>query len=343
MNSYMRRLARSSMLLVAAALTLTVLWSCQKEAPKEEQQEKKTWKLSLIKYDELRQTEDAQKGFMQGLKAAGLREGVDYTVGIRSAQGDTDALLALIDATTVDGTDMIVSLQTPTLETAVKRGEGAPIVFMVVANPFVISSVGRSDEDHLPYLTGVYTNTAFQTMLSYVNRVMPDAKTIGSLYTPEELNAIYYKDQLRMDGAKAGFKVELEGVNYKSSVPLAAQSLIDKGIDAIVQIEDNMTSSVFSSITEVARENDIPVFSFVNDQAAQGSVIVYAPDYVQGAQHAGDFAARIMRGEDPVEIPLEQIERFSTIVNLKAAREAGLTIPQDIIDAADIVLDDEVE
>jgi putative ABC transport system substrate-binding protein len=132
-------------------------------------------------------------------------------------------------------------------------------------------------------------------------------------------------------------------VNYKSSVPLATQSLIDKGIDAIVQIEDNMTSAVFSSITEVARENGIPVFSFVNEQAKHGSVIVYAPDYVEGARRAGSFAARIMRGEEPVTIPLEQIERFSTIVNMRAAREAGLTIPQDIIDAADVVLDDQVE
>jgi len=341
MNSYMRRLARSSMLLVAAALTLTVLWSCQKEAPKEEQQEKKTWKLSIIKYEELRQTEDAMKGFRQGLDAAGLREGVDYTMNTRSAQGTNEALLSMIDATSVDGTDMIVSLQTPTLHAAVKRGEGIPLVFMVVANPYVISTVGRNDNDHLPYLTGVYTNTTFETMLGYIKRVMPDAQTIGTLHASSELNATYYIQELSMAGARAGFKVVKEGVNYKSSVPLATQSLIDREIDAIVQIEDNMTSAVFSSIIQVARENDIPVFSFVNEQAELGSIIVYAPDYVQGAQKAADFAARIMRGENPEEIPLAQIQKFDHIVNLRAAREAGLTIPQDIIDAADIVLDDE--
>lgn len=359
MITEMSRFVRSTMLLAAAALTLTVLSSCQKEAPKEDEQEEKTWKLSMIKYEELRQTEDAMKGFKEGLDAAGLRgfehefrkgldsaglqDGVDYIMVTRSAQGSNDALLAMIDATSVDGTDMIISLQTPTLHAAVKRGEGIPLVFMVVANPYVISTVGRSDNDHLPYLTGVYTNTTYETMLGNIKRVMPNAKTIGSLYTPAEMNAIYYIEELSMAAAKAGFKLIKEGVNYKSSVPLATQSLIDKDIDAIVQIEDNMTSAVFSSIIQVARENEIPVFSFVNEQAELGSVIVYAPDYVQGARTAADFAARIMRGENPQEIPLAQIEKFDHIVNLKAAREAGLTIPQDIIDAADVVLDDEVQ
>ena len=343
MYSYVRHFARGTMLFTTVALALMALWSCQKEAPKEEQQEKKAWKLSIIKYEELRQTEDAMKGFRQGLDAAGLREGVDYTMNTRSAQGTNEALLSIIDATSVDGTDMIVSLQTPTLHAAVKRGEGIPLVFMVVANPYVISTVGRNDDDHLPYLTGVYTNTTFDTMLGYIKRIMPNAKTIGTLHASSELNAIYYIEELSMAGARTGFKVLKEGVNYKSSVPMATQSLIDRDIDAIVQIEDNMTSAVFSSIIQVARENDIPVFSFVNKQAELGSILVYAPDYVQGAREAGGFAARIMRGENPEEIPLAQIEKFDHIVNLRAARQAGLTIPQDIIDAADIVLDDKVE
>lgn len=270
MTTHMNRFVRSTMLLAFAALTLTVLGSCRKDPPKEEKQEKKTWKLSIIKYDELRQTKDAMKGFRQGLDAAGLREGVDYTMVTRSAQGNIDALLAMIDATSGDGTDMIVSLQTPTLHAAVKRGEGVPLVFMVVANPRVISTVGRSDNDHLPYLTGVYTNTTFETMMDYIKRVMPNAKTIGSLYTPAELNAVFYIEGLSVAAAEAGFKLIKEGVNYKSSVPLATQSLIDKDIDAIVQIEDNMTSAVFSSIIQVARENDIPVFSFVNEQGPFG-------------------------------------------------------------------------
>jgi putative ABC transport system substrate-binding protein len=320
-------------------IATSVLWSCQKEEASEKV-EKKTWKLSMIKYDELRQTRDAEAGFRSGLDAAGLKEGTDYTITTRNAQGESSAVLSMIDASAADGSDMIISLQTPTLHAAVKRGEGLPVVFMVVANPFVISTVGQSDKDHLPFLTGVYTNTTFDAMMQYIKACLPNAKTIGTLFAPPELNATFYKGQLLTAAANAGFKLETYGVSYKSSVPLATQSLIDRGIDAICQIEDNMTSATFASIIRVAQENNKPVFSFVNEQAEQGSVIVVAPDYVQGARTAANLVARIMRGEKPGEIPFARIEKFNHIVNLKAAREAGITIPQDILERADEVIED---
>ncbi|MCB2205303.1 ABC transporter substrate-binding protein [bacterium] len=337
----MRRLApvaRRLGIVAVAALAMTMLWSCQKN--EEGDTSKKVWKLSMIKYDELRQTRDAEAGFRSGLELAGLKEGEDYTIVMRNAQGDADAVLSLIDATAADGTDMIVSLQTPTLHTAVQRGEGLPLVFMVVANPFVISTVGRNDNDHLPYLTGVYTNTTFTAMMNYIKQVKPEINRIGTLFTQSELNATFYKSNLITAASDAGLQLETYGVSYKSSVPQATQSLIDLGVDAICQIEDNMTSATFPSIVRVAKENNIPVFSFVNEQAEQGSVIVVAPDYIQGARKAAEFAARIMRGEDPADIPFERIQKFDHIVNLKAAREFGVTVPQSIIDRADKVLDD---
>ncbi len=321
-----------------AVLAVTVFWSCQRQ--ENESAEKKVWKLSMIKYDELRQTRDAEAGFQSGLAAAGLKEGVDYTIVTRNAQGDADAVLSLIDATAADGTDMIISLQTPTLHTAVQRGEGLPLVYMVVANPFVISTVGRNDKEHLPYLTGVYTNTTFTSMLDYIKQVMPNVRRIGTLFAQSELNATFYKSQLIEAASAAGLQLETYGVSYKSSVPQATQSLIDLGIDAICQIEDNMTSATFPSIIKVANENKIPVFSFVDEQAHQGSVIVVAPDYIQGAMTAAGLAARIMRGESPADIPFAKIQKFNHIVNLRAAHEAGLNIPQSILDRADNVLND---
>ncbi|MDT8322639.1 MAG: ABC transporter substrate-binding protein [Bacteroidota bacterium] len=325
--------------LLAAVLSVTVLWSCQKQ--ENQGTEKKNWKLSMIKYDELRQTRDAEAGFRSGLDLAGLKEGEDYTIVTRNAQGNADAVLSLIDATAADGTDMIISLQTPTLHTAVQRGEGLPLVFMVVANPFVISDVGRNDKDHLPFLTGVYTNTTFTAMMDYIKQAMPNVRRIGTLFSQSELNATFYKGELIDAASQAGLQLETYGVSYKSSVPQATQSLIDLGIDAICQIEDNLTSATFPSIIKVARENNIPVFSFVDEQAHQGSVIVVAPDYIQGAMTAAELTVRIMRGESPGDIPFARIQKFNHIVNLKAARDAGLDIPQSVIDRADNVLNED--
>jgi len=109
-------------------------------------------------------------------------------------------------------------------------------------------------------------------------------------------------------------------------------------VDAIVQIEDNLTSSTFATIVKVARDNKVPVFSFVNEQARQGAVMVLAPDYLRGARNAAAMAARIMKGDRPIDIPFGRIDKFDLIINLDAAKNAGITVPQHIVARAAAVL-----
>ncbi|MBE0643897.1 MAG: ABC transporter substrate-binding protein [Bacteroidetes bacterium] len=328
---------RQLAVLFASVLMAGVFWACQKSGDGEETQHKR-WKLTMIKYEEMRQTEDAEKGFRSGLADAGLREGIDFEIVSRNAQGDIPTVLTMLDAVSVDGTDMLVSLQTPTLHAAVKRGAGIPLVFMVVANPFVISSVGSGDSTHLPYLTGVYTYTTFDRMLRYIKACIPNVHRIGTLHATAELNSTFYKNELLTAGQRAGLEVELVGVQSKASIKQATQELCDMGVDAIVQIEDNLTSATFPTIMKVANENKVPVFSFVNEQAKQGAVMVVAPDYIRGARTAASYAARIIKGQRPLDIPFGRIDKFDLIINMDAANKAGVPIPADIIDQADEVL-----
>lgn len=333
-----RTLARN--LLLAGLLTSTALfaWSCQ--GKKEDGGDaEKVWKITMIKYEDLQQTEEAERGFREGLSDAGLKDGYDYTIESRSAQGDIPTVIAMLDAAAADGTDMLVSLQTPTLHSAVQRGVGIPLVFMVVANPFVITNVGSNDTLHLPYLTGVYTNTTFKTMLQYIKSCIPNAQKVGTLYSSSELNAVFYRSQLQNAAAAEGLKVESVGVVSKESVGAMTELLCSSGIDAICQIEDNLTSAAFPSLVKAAAAAKIPIFSFVNKQAEQGAVMVLAPDYTIGAKQAARQAAQIIKGKSPENIPFQRIAKFDLIVNKRAAQTAGINIPESISARADRVLD----
>ena len=337
MNSFRGKTFRLLFIALPVLAATVLLWSCKQEE-EASQSEDKVWKLNMIKYEELRQTKDAEEGFREGLKESGLIEGEDYVLVSRNGEGDNKTVLSHIDISKTDGTDILISLQTSTLHSVVKRGEGIPVVFMVVANPFVISSVGNDDESHLPYITGVYTNTTFDDMMEYIKACLPNASSIGTLYSFSELDGRYYRGQLKDAAARVNLELKELGVTYKSSVPGSTQDLIDMGVDAICQIEDNLTTSAFPSLMKVARDNKIPVFSFVNEQAEIGSVIVYAPDYRLSAKKAARMTARIIRGDIPGDIPFDRVEKFDRIVNLKAAADLGITIPQYIIDQADIVI-----
>ncbi len=298
----------------------------------------KVWKLSLIKYEDLRQTEDAEKGLLAGLRDLGLVEGKDFTVSIRSAQGDIPTVNSLIDAVNTDGTDLLVSLQTATLHTAIKRTKRLPIVFMVVAYPFVISDVGVNDSIHHSFVTGVYSQTTFDSMIGHIKTAMPKVKRLGTLFSTSELNSVYYKSQLHAACNKAGIELETFGVNARADVSQAMQALCTKNIDAICQIEDNLTSATFQTITQTATRHKLPVFSFENSQIRKGSSIVYAPDYFESAKSAASMIARIMKGEKPEQIPFERITRFHLRINESSARQVGLTIPDALRAAADEVI-----
>jgi putative ABC transport system substrate-binding protein len=175
-------------------------------------------------------------------------------------------------------------------------------------------------------------------MLRYIKEMIPGMQRVGTLYATSELNATFYFGQLLTAGAKAGLEVKTVGLISKTSVPQATQELCDMDVDAIVQLEDNLTSATFPTIIKVANENKIPVFSFVNEQARQGSVMVLSPDYLRGARSAAAVAARIMKGEKPINIPFGRISKFDLIINRDAARAAGITIPEYLFARADEVL-----
>jgi len=325
---------------IALLLALVICFSScgKKSEDSQDDPESKKWKFSIVKYEELQQTEDAEKGLRAGLRDAGLVEGVNYDIYSRSAQGDITTLLNLVDAVNTDGTDLLISMQTTTLHTAVTRARNMPIVFDVVANPFVIANIGKSDKNHKPNVTGVYTMTTFEKMVEYIKLCVPNAKAIGTLFSTEEMNATYYKAQLQAAANAAGLELKTFGVGSPTDIPQATQALCSWDLDAICQIEDNLTSSRFAAIVSEARRYKLPVFSFVNSQINTGSSIVFAPDYLESSKSVGTMISSIMEGTSPGDIPFERITRFHLLVNLDNAREAGITIPDDIIKVADKVI-----
>ena len=120
---------------------------------------------------------------MDGLREAGLIEGRDYVIKSRSAQGDIATLNGIMDAVTSEGADMVIPLSTPTLQTALKKIRKTPIVFALVGNAF-IAGAGRTNEDHLPNVTGATIASPFEEMLALLREVMPSVRRCGTIFTP---------------------------------------------------------------------------------------------------------------------------------------------------------------
>jgi ABC-type uncharacterized transport system substrate-binding protein len=295
------------------------------------------WRLDLVQFNNVLDVTEAEEGVLAGLREAGLVEGRDYVTTIRNAQGDMATVSSLIDAALVERTDLLITFSTPTLQAALARARAVPIVFNYLASP-IAAGAGTSDTDHLPNVTGVYMAAAFKEMLELIRATLPAARTLGTLYVPAEVNTVFYKDRLQEATAKAGFELITVAANTSSDVSDAALALVSRRPDAICQVPGNLTASSFPSIAQAAARARLPVFAFQSSQVRTGASLVVGRDYQDSGRQAAALAARIMRGERPGAIPFQPVTRTRVIVNLDAARHAGLVIPRSIVEhAAEVI------
>ena len=300
---------------------------------KQTQKLEKKWNIHLIEYSNMLDVEESEQGILDGLREAGLRENQDFTLNIKNAQGDMSTLTSMVDTAVTQGADLLMTMSTPTLQAALQRGRNRPIVFTLVASA-VAAGAGKTNEDHLPNVTGVVTTSAYEELILILKQCMPSAKRVGTLFVPSETNSVYNFEKTAEAAKKAGLELIPVPVNGSSEVSDAALSLVSRKLDAICQIAGNLTASSFPSIAEVARRSKIPVFAFQTNQAEQGAVIVVARDYYDGGRESALLAARVMRGENPAAIPFQPLKTTRLLINIKAARACGLKIPSDLLSRA---------
>jgi len=297
----------------------------------------KVWRLRLASYINSADAEDAEQGVRAGLSAAGMVEGRDYEWKSLNAQGEMATLNGLIDAAVADHADLILTVSTQALQAAVQRARDTPIVFTMVANPF-LAGVATTDRDHLPRVTGAYGAADAAAMMPVIRQVLPQVQKLGTLYSPTEVNSVYNHDVLAQAVKRAGGQLVSVGINTPSEAPDATQSLCTQGVDAICLTNSNLAGSCFPSIVQAARRSRTPVFTFLGSTAKQGAVVALTRDYFDMGRDSGLIAARVMRGEDPSQIPLHASTKNRLIVNLDAARENGIRLPESLVTSADETL-----
>jgi ABC-type uncharacterized transport system substrate-binding protein len=333
----LRRIALGIAVVAAASMVLLLSDLQHRErAARKALATKRVWKIFFIQYNDVIDVKDAESGVLEGLRESGLENGRDYEVKILNAQGD----MATVSAVT-DGADLLITFSTPTLQAALRRAQNVPVVFNYVASGLK-AGAGKSNTDHAPNVTGVSLLPANEETLALVKTHFPSIRKLGSLYCPAETNMVQYKIGLDAAAKRAGFEVVYVPAETATDVPDAAAALMSRDIDAVLQIPGNLTASAFGSISEAARRSHIPVFAFQKSQAIGGAMVVVARDYKDSGRHAAHLAARVMRGENPKNIPLEDFGKTSLIVNLDAARALGITLPPPLVRSAKSVIGETV-
>lgn len=288
------------------------------------------WKLRMVLYSETKFAEDCRDGLMDGIKKAGLVQGKDYELKVFNAQGDMSTLSSIMTGIRADRPDLLMVISTPTLQAALRQaGNETRIVFTGVGDA-VQAGAGKSETEHLPNVTGITTSSPFEAMAQLISETLPGVKTVGTLFTPAEINSEIYKNLFEKALEKKGIGLEAVPVASSSDVAQAAEELCRKDIQAVAQIADNLTRPGFGLISGKAAAKNMPVYVFDSGQMKEGGTVCLARDYYDAGIEAAQKALRILNGENPGNIPFNNTESEKLILNYEYAVKYGLTLSESL-------------
>lgn len=300
-------------------------------------QEKKMFRIGVTQIVSHAALDADQKGFEAGLASAGFKEGVNVSYDRQNAQGDGVKASAIAQQFVTQKVDLIHSIATPTTQAVVKATKTIPVVFSSITDPV---SAGIVAKDSAPgkksgsNLTGVSDQWPVALQIETYANIVPKAKRWGTIYNPAEANSVLHIGAMRAAMKKLGLTLVEVNIAHTKEVAAAATSLVGK-VDAITITSDNTTVADLEAIAKVCNDNKIPLFAGDVDSVARGAVAAYGLDYFLVGYSAGKKAALVLKGIKPGDIPWGPVEKFSLVLNEKAAAAQGVKLSPEIIKKAD--------
>ena len=277
--------------------------------------------------------------FRQGLSEMGFVEGQNIGGEYRWAEGHYDRLPVLAADLVSRGVDVIVTIGgiPPTL--AAKNATSTiPIVFTSVGHPVesgLVASLARPGGN----LTGFseLTIDLLPKRLELICELVPQATMIALLVNPDNKVGTEYTIKTAQEGARAKcIRLAILTATTEAEIDAAFEHLQAGGLLVNADSFFNSRSAQFVALASHHRVPAIYAFRFF---AAAGGLISYGPDVNALARQAGIYVGRILKGEMPADLPVQQPTTFELVVNLKTAKALGLTLPPSILARADEVIE----
>ena len=324
-------------LMITAAL-LTAFAGCGAETSasgSENSSGGENYTIGISQFAEHGSLDNCREGFLEGLKEEGLEEGKNHTVKVNNAASDMGTAAQIAQSFAADDMDLICAIATPAAQAAYNAAmdKGIPVIYTAVTNPEE-AQLADSDGNPVGAVTGTSDQLPVEAQLKMIRELLPEAKTIGILYTTSEANSVYSISQYEKLAGDYGFTLETAGVTSTSEVSLAAADLLDK-VDCLTNLTDNTVVSALPSILDAANKKNIPVFGSEIEQVKIGCLAAEGLDYINLGKETGKMAAKILKGEASAEeMNYELLTDSSLYINQAVADNLGITIPDSMTERA---------
>jgi len=268
-------------------------------------------RIALVSLVQAHDLELAEQGLLRGLAQSGLAEGTDFVLKRYNAQGEISQLPQLFDAALAAQPDLIVTLTTPAFVAGARKVKTVPLVFTVSSEP---AKLGLFADGRPANITGVHDDPPMDKLLDLAAAHRPGLAAVGTVYNPAEPNSMISVERLRAVCRERHLTLHEATVSNVSELSLAAQSLVQRGAQALLTSADNLVGSGFPILARTARDAGIPLFTSEPAQVSQGATGAVGDDYEEWGAQSGRLAAKVLAGLSPAELPFEVTAVQRTVV-----------------------------
>lgn len=277
----------------------------------------------------------------QALANAGYVEGRNVAFEYRWADGQGERLPALAAELVIREVALIIAMGGNDSAVAAKAATAKiPIVIAIGGDPIklgLVTSLNRPGGN----ITGVsfLVNALVAKQLEFMHETIPKTDLIGFLVNPTNANADTDRKVIAEAASSIGQRVVIIPVRTDSELEAALGALVQQHAGALVVGADPFFLSRRIKIAELAARHKLPAIYPLSEYAKAGGLMIYGTSITKAFRVVGEYAGRILKGEMPGDLPIQQSTNVELIVNLKAAQELGLVIPPHIVARADEVIE----
>ncbi len=279
--------------------------------------------------------------FRQGLRDLGYVEGQSVVVEDRWADGRSERFPQLLDELVQRHVDVIVQASSPGAVAAKRVAPAVPIVFWGVSDPValgLVASLARPG-GNMTGLVLAFGEGFVGKWLEILKDAVPTVSRLGVLWNPEAPGIGARVSELGTAASRLGLVVRLFPARSADELGTAFAAMRKAAVGGLIVLTDPLTLRHRLQIVHSAADVRLPAVYGFEEFARVGGLMAYGPSVVDEARRAATYVDKILKGAKPAELPIEQPTKFELVVNLKAAKAIGLTIPPGLLQRADQVIE----
>lgn len=307
----------------------------------EAQSKDKVYRLGFLASGTATASAGMVENLRDGLRERGWVEGRNVDIDYRFAEGNFDRLPNLAAELIGKKVDIIVAAPSPAVVAAKRATDSIPIVMANVADPVgsgLVASLARPGGN----ITGLSYSFGWDVwgkQLQILNEAIPSARRVAILSNPANAGHPRAVDNIKGVARTLGVSLQLLEARAPAEFDDAFAAMTKGRAQALLVVSDSLFGSHADRLAELAVKHRLPTIHGARSNVDAGGLIFYGPNLVNQLRQAAVYVDKILKGANPADLPIEQPTKFDLVINLKAAKSLGVTIPPSLLVRADQVIE----